>query len=233
MKINLFCLTLILFLLSCGKKNPSQKNTTPLIQNIAVVVYDISISTDAFAMLQASDIYLMYHKMGVNNGGKFYGLFIKTNSKMQDPYMQVVPALQLIEIKGNAYQQQNRINRNKEIAVQYEKGAVDFVKTASAKMMLPKTEDFSDIQHALELANSILSMPEYANWNKQLLIISDMENDFPPINGIDKMQPVKFKPDVKIAVVRQSSNVNVSEMIGGSEYTPYPTIPDAINSFYK
>lgn len=230
----LLLLVLLAFMLtSCGKNQKQETSPVLVIQEILVVVYDVSLSTDAYAMLQPEHFTLIYHDMGYSGGGRYYGLFIKSNSQRQDPFMMDVPVLDTLPIRGNSYQQQNRLNKNREIISQFESGTDAFVKAISEKMLLPKKAEFSDVQNALELANGILSMPEYKTWNKRLLIISDCENDLPPVDGIDKMTPVKFEADVKIAVVRQSGKVNVTEILSGANYTPFTTIPDAINTLLK
>lgn len=232
MKIAVLTLTFSFILISCKNNQQQPSNTNNIGPNLTVLVYDISVSTDKYAVLEATHLNSLYHNMGFSGGGKVYGILIQTNSQKQDPITQDVPILDTLPLKGNAYQQQNRRNKNKELLAQFENSATAFAKVAGEKMLLPKDEKFSDVQHALELAKNTLENPQYSNYVKQLIIISDMENDFPPKDGIDRMQPVQFRSDVNIAIVRPSGKVNLLESLGGAKYTVYTTIDDAINGLF-
>lgn len=197
---------------------------------LSVLVYDISISTDSYVMLTNNHIEKIYNSMGQNGGGTFYGLHVQSNSLKQDPVIVNVPALQQIEIKGNAYQQANRDRKNKQLAAEFENGKKEFCKTVSDNLILPKNHSFSDIKNSLEIACKILKNRTFERYEKSLIIISDMENDLPPNHGIDKMSPVYFDSDVKVIIVRPSGKVKIEEMIPGVNYTIYVTIDDALNS---
>ncbi len=231
MKILILSLICSFLSLSCGNSGKGEP-VFHAIPNLTIIVYDISLSNDQFAVLDTTHFNTVYYKIGCAGGGNIYGLLIKSNSQKQEPVAYDIPALDTLRLKGNTYQQQNRTKRNRQIRAEFENGETAFVKTFSEKLVLPKNEKFSDIQHALELAKNTLENPLYANYAKQLIIISDMENDFPPKNGIDAMTPVKFENDVKIGVVRPSGRTNVSEMLGGTKYTVYTTINDAINGLF-
>lgn len=232
MKKYLLLLSFSFLLFSCGK-NERKGVEKAVVPCVTVMVYDISFSTDAFAILQQDYFKPIYYGTGYNGGGKFYGLFIKANSRKQDPFSFSIPSLDTMPVQGNAYQQQNRRNKNAEIVGKFEQGEGAFTNAAASKMIVAKNEGYSDIQSALELAKVILSNPMYSGWHKNLLIISDMQHNVPGGSYIDPMKAVKFDGDVKIAVVRASAEVNVAQLLGGSNYAPYSTIPDAINSMFN
>jgi hypothetical protein len=199
---------------------------------LTVLVYDISKSTDAYAMLTNNHIENIYYGIGQNAGGKFYGLHIQTNSTKQDPVTADVLAFQQIAIKGNAYQQANRERKNKQLSVAFENGKDNFVTTVADKLMLPKNHNYSDVKNTLEMARKIMENPMYNSYAKNLIIISDMENDFPPKHGIDKMQPVHFSSDVKVLIVRPSDKISLNEMLPNANYTVFVSIDDALNSLF-
>jgi len=219
-------------ILGCGS-NDSEKAVVPIKQKqLLVLVYDISQSVDSYAILSPSSLENIYSSIGSKGGGKFYGVFIKTNSAKQEPITDSVSALELLEMKGNAYQRTNRERRNETLLAKFEAGKEQFM-TSTRKLLVPKKEPFSDVRNALELARQIIEIPDYASWNKHLLIISDLENDLPPVNGLDKMQPVIFKGDTHIGIVRPSKEISVSEIMPGVQYTVYSTIDDAIQSMFN
>lgn len=233
MKVKILILIATTMLIACNKNgNENAATVTPKSQ-LTVLVYDISKSTDAYAMLTNAHIEKIYNGTGENGGGKIYGLQIQTNSSKQDPVSADVPALQQIAIKGNAYQQANRERKNKQLAAAFENSKDTFVTTVADKLVLPKNHNFSDIKNALEMVRKIMENPMYDNYAKSLIIISDMENDFPPKHGIDKMQPVPFSNEVQVFIVRPSDKANISEMIPGVSYTIYVSIDDALNSLFN
>lgn len=199
---------------------------------ITVLIYDISKSTDTYAMLSSAHIEQVYYGIGQNGGGRFYGLHIKSNSLKQDPVTADIPFLQQLPLKGNAYQQANRERKNKQLAAEFETGKSSFVQTISDKLIKPKNEDFSDIKNALEMARKIMENPMFLTYGKNLVIISDMENDFAPKNGIDKMQPVHLGKDVNVFLVRPSDRVNIQEIIPNANNSVYVNIQDALISMF-
>lgn len=231
MRTSILILLCSFFTFSCGtsEKIPPIKS---ILFNLDFIIYDISLSNDQYAILDTNHFRTIYYQIGCNGGGKFYALLIKSTSRRQEVIAYDVPALDTMPLIGNTYQQQNRRKRNQQIRKEFESGVSAFIKPLSEKLLLPKTEKFSDIQNALELARNTMENPMYSNYAKRLVIISDMENDFSPRNGIDAMTPVKFSPDIKIGVVRPSGKTNVSEMLGGSGYTVYTTISDALNGLF-
>ena len=66
-----------------GEKKNAISTQSPL--NVVVNIYDITISTDSYAILTNVHIEQLYYGIGQYGGGKFYGLHIKTNSSKQDP----------------------------------------------------------------------------------------------------------------------------------------------------
>jgi len=233
MKSNLHLILIASALVSaCGTVEKKNEATTPKSLQVVVEVSDITKSTDTYAILTETHVEKTYYGMGQNGGGKFYGLHIMTNSLKQDPITGDIPVLEQLPIKGNAYQQANRTRKNKQLAAEFETHKDAFITSVANKLIVPKSHDFSDLKNALELARKILENPMYRNYVKKLLIISDMENDLPPNQGIDPMEPVHFASDVKVFLVRPSDRVKLAELIPGSDYSVYTTIDDAINGMF-
>jgi hypothetical protein len=221
-----------LLMFACGNKDGQTMPQAPMQRQLVEFVYDISKSDDAYAILTNANLEKTYEGMGQNGGGNFYGLHVQTNSLKQDPIAVEVAPLQQLILRGNSYQRANRQRKNDEMMATFESGKDAFVKTASEKLILPKNHDFSDVKNALDMARQISENPIYDSYIKSIVIISDLENDMPPKQGIDKMQPVLFKKGINILVVRPSAKVNLSELMPGSKYTVYTTIDDAINSVF-
>ena len=220
-------------MISCVNNDGQTKISAPMQHQLVVYVYDISKSDDAYTILTKADLEKTYDSMGQNGGGKFYGLHIQSNSLRQDPIVADVVAVQQLVLRGNSYQRLNRQHKNEQAMAAFESSKDAFVKTVSEKLILAKNHDFSDVKNALEMANQISENPIYDSYIKSIIIISDLENDMPPKQGIDKMQPVLFKKGINIYVVRPSAKVNLSELMPGSKYTVYTTIDDAINSVFR
>jgi hypothetical protein len=219
-------------IIACGYSEKKNALSTQSPLNVVVSVYDITISTDAYAILTNTHIEQLYYGIGQNGGGKFYGLHIKTNSSKQDPIAGNISVLEQLPITGNAYQKANRNKKNKQLEAEFENGKDSFITSVSRKLIVPKIHKFSNVKNALELARKILENPMYSNYAKKLLVISDLENDLPPKQGIEEMEPVHFASDVKVFLVRPSDRVNLSELIPGSDYSIYTTIDDAINGMF-
>ncbi len=215
-------------ILSCVSK-PAKK-TPPAKPQLFVVVYDISLSNESYAILSKGHFESIYTYMGYNGGGKVYGLFIQSNSDKQEPVNYVIKALDTAIVRGNKVQASNIRKKNRKLLEGFESGRESFVVNASAAMLKEKTEKFSDVQNAMLLARQIVSMPEYASWDKSILIISDMVNDFPPRDGTDPLKPIDFGVDVKVGIVRPSNNVNLIGIFPKLTVTNYTTIDDGIRS---
>lgn len=233
MKSNLLLIVIACALVTaCGNVETNHNATAPKPLQVMVKVYDITKSTDAYAILNEAHIEKIYEGMGQNGGGKFYGLHIMSNSSKQEPITGAVPVLEQLPMQGNTYQQANRTRKNKQLAAEFEAQKDVFIKSVVNKLILPKSQDFSDLKNALELARKILENPTYRNYAKKLLILSDMENDLPSRQGIDPMEPVHFASDVQIFLVRPSDRVNLSELLPGADFSVYTTIDDAINGMF-
>lgn len=233
MKNNLFFIVIVSALvIACGNVENKDVTTVPKPLQVVVWVYDITKSTDTYAILTEAHVEKSYYGMGQDGGGKFYGLHIMSNSSKQEPITGEVPALEQLPMKGNAYQQANRTKMNKQFVAEFETHKDEFITSVSQNLIVPKTHVFSDLKNTLELARKILGNPTYCNYAKKLLIISDMENDIPPKQGIDPMEPVHFSSDVKVFLVRPSDRVNLAGLIPGADHSVYATIDDAVNGMF-
>lgn len=227
--------TLVLFFFTCFLSHSLQAEVninTEKTKIVVVAIYDLSKSTDSYIMLNSKHLENIYYGMGQNGGGKFYGLHIQTNSAEQNPVMAEVAPLNLLPLKGNAYQKANIENRNKKLAAEFETGKGAFITNISKQLILPKKHDFSDVKNALELARKIMENPFYVNYDKKLIIISDMEHDLPPTQGLDRMSSVIFENDVTVFLVRPSDKVKISQILIG-KYSVYVTIEDAVQSLFN
>ncbi|GEM_PF-4759142 len=229
MKTNVIFIVIVSALvIACGNVENKSVTTAPKPLQAVVAVYDITKSTDTYAILTEAHLERTYYGMGKNGGGKFYGLHIMANSSKQEPITGEVPALEQLPMMGNAYQQANRTRKNEQLAAEFETHKDEFMTPMSQYLIVPKSHVFSDLKNALELARKILENPMYSTYTKKLLVISDMENDFPPKQGVDPMEPVHFTSDVKIYLVRPSDRVSLAGLIPGAEYSVYATIDDAV-----
>jgi hypothetical protein len=225
-------LTLALHLSACGFDAVEHKTNNPGLQrHLIVIVYDISASVDMVAVLRPAHFEMLYDSLGGNGGGKVYGLHIKSNSRKQDPVSATVPALEQLAMKGNAFQRANRRKINSKTLGAFDRGRPQFVE-ALASIIQPKTERFSDVENALVLAKQLTEMPTFEGWIKHVIIISDMEHDLPPVDGLDKMQLVQFEDDVILHVVRPSRRVTLEQLLSGTSLSVYSTIDDAIESMF-
>lgn len=222
-------LSLVLFLVGCSITDEQNQLSSQKIlpQNVVVLIYDISKSTDAYSVLTIEHLDSLYVKIGKVGGGKCYFLFIQSDSRKQEPIQASVPILETLPLRGNAFQQANlkRIN-NKQIKTFNEQK--ELFLNVSSKILKPKDEDFSDVENAFILAKIVLENPDYKTWSKYLIICSDCENDFSPKNGIDEMNQVGFQKDVKIAVVRVSQKIDFEKLLPGAG--KYITVEDALNT---
>lgn len=229
LKLQAVFFVIVLFgIFSCNSK-PAE-NALPGKPQLFVLIYDISKSNESYAILNREHFESIYTYMGYNGGGKMYGLHIQTNSDKQEPVSYTINALDTLKVRGNRVQASNIRKKNKKLVSGFEAGREGFVNSVSAEMLKEKNEKFSDIQHALLLANQIVSMPEYATWDKSILIVSDMVNDLPPRDGIDPLNPVDFGIKVKVGIVRPSSKINLGVVFPKLTPTNYATIDDGIRS---
>ena len=213
---------------SCQSK-PAKK-TLPMRQQLFVLIYDISKSNESYAILNKGHFESIYTYIGQNDGGKMYGLLIQSNSDKQEPVFYSINALDTLKVKGNRVQASNIRKKNRKLSDVFESGREDFVNNATSVMLKEKNDKFSDVQNALSLVKQIVNMPEYASWNKTVLIVSDMVNDFPPRDGIDPLNPIDFGVTVKVGVVRPSGKVKLGEIFPKLTVTNYATIEDGIRS---
>lgn len=221
-------LTLIILVGVASCTSKSSEKALPKKKQLFVLVYDISKSNESYAILNKGHIESIYTYMGHNGGGKMYGLHIQSNSDRQEPVNYTISALDTIVVKGNRVQASNIRKKNRKLTESFETGREIFVGNASGALLKEKTEKFSDIQNALLLTRQIVCMPEYASWEKSILIISDMVNDFPPRDGVDRLNPVEFGVQAKIGIVRPSSSINIEEIFPKLTAANFTTIEDGI-----
>jgi hypothetical protein len=218
-----------LTLTSCGDEQPTVEPVQKPNQ-LFVIVYDISKSNDSYAFLKSEHFSEIYSYMGYNGGGKMYGLFVKANSESQEPFSIAINPLDTIAYRGNRIQIGNIKQNNRLVLNKFEAGRNDFISKSSNALIKDKNEMFSDVQNALLLVKQIVNTPEYSNWSKKVLIVSDMENDAPPIEGLDPIIPIEFGSKVSIGIVRPSNRVAIPKIFPKLTVTNYSTIEDGIKS---
>ena len=225
--ISTIIVSICLFFVSCEAPKTVKIVKT---QQLMVLVYDISMSNDSYALLNKSDLSSVYSYIGANGGGKLYGLHILSNSTKQEPFVTNIRSLDTLELKGNKIQLGKIKKRNDKLNQAFEIGRAQFIQTAATALIKTKSEKFSDIENAMLLAKQIVEMPQYANWERSILLVSDMLNDFPPKNGLDSMKPLKLSEKVKFGVVRASPKVELPNLIPGVTITNYSTIEDGVKA---
>lgn len=213
-----FLLWAIPFLTSCGGNDTKQREVAKP-KTTVVLLYDISTSNDEFALLNENHLATIFQSIANKGGGKFYSFLIKSDSRKQEVFEYDIPSLDTLELKGNQYQIKKRAKKNEEAKANLLTTLSDFVSKAKAKIILPKTEPFTDLVNALALAKTTLEQPNIASTNTNLLIISDGINDLPPVDGLDKMEAVDF-PNTNVVLVRPTTK----GFINGQ-----PTLTNSIN----
>jgi hypothetical protein len=213
-----FLLLTILFLTSCGGNGTKQKEVAKQ-KTTVVLLYDISTSNDEFALLNENHLATIFKSIANRGGGKFYSYLIKSDSRKQEVFEFEIPALDTLELKGNQYQIKKRAKKNEEAKTKLQTALADFLTQAKPKLILPKTEPFTDLVNALALAKTTLEQPNISSTNTNLLIISDGINDLPPVDGVDKMEAVEFT-NTNVVLVRPT----IKGFIRGQ-----PTITNSIN----
>jgi hypothetical protein len=221
-------LLLALFLVACVTKTANEKSVKP--QTLFIVIYDISKSVDQYAVLKPSHFESVYPLIGYSGGGKFYGLLIKSDSRKQEPFTYTVSTIDTLPLKGNRIQVGHIRKKNRGLKEAFQSGSQQFVNSASAALILDKKEPFSDVQNALLMAKQILNMPQYSAWVKKVLIISDMENDLPPRDGMDPIKAFDFGIEVRLGIVRPSVRVDLGKTFPNLTTANYTTIDDGITS---
>lgn len=209
-----------------------QTNVQPInkTKQLFVVIYDISKSNDSYAFLKPENFSNIYTYMGNNGGGKLYGLLVTAKSNSQEPFSATISSLDTLKYKGNRIQIGHIKQNNYLLVNKFESGRSEFIERSAGALLKEKKEQFSDVQNALLLAKQIVNMPEYASWNKKILIISDMENDLPPTEGLDPLVPIEFGVNVTIGIVRPSNRIQISKIFPKLTATNYSTIEDGIKS---
>jgi hypothetical protein len=223
---------IVLVLSSCSLDDEkSQINSINIkSKTVLVIVRDRSKSIKKYWDLDTTHLIKIYNKLGAESEGKIYGLFIQTNSTFQEPLTAIVPELDTLILQGSTIQRANRMRINVEYVKSFNKARNEFI-TITRKLICSNDEDWSDVENALILSKQIIEMPNFESWNKTLLILSDMENNLGPNEGLDKMNPIIFKDDVAIAVIRPSDKINLEKVLPGA--VKYVTIDDAIESLFN
>lgn len=229
-------LMLSMLIASCGSNEeqespeiPDQSTNKP---QAMVLIYDLSKSVNFYATLDSGHLDSIYYGMGRTGGGTFNGLFVKSDSRKQDPVQISVNAIHLFENNGNNFQRKNIENENRQLLMRFEKGRMNFINTLANKLMMPKNEQFSDVNHAMELAFQILDNPVNSGYRKKVLVISDLENDLPPRHGQDSLRPFNVNANVEVYLVRPSDTIHPEEIFSGARIYTFASISDAIHAMF-
>ena len=206
-----------ILLASCSSNTNKQEEVSKP-KTTVVLLYDISTSNDEFALLSENHLITIFNAIASKGGGKFYSYLIKSNSRKQEVFEYDIPSLDTLKLKGNVYQIKKKIKANLKIRQELEIVLAEFIAQCKTKLLVTKTEAFTDLVSALELAKITLEQPNVSSTNANLLIISDGINDLPPVEGIDKLDAVDFK-SANVILVRPT---NKSFIIG------QPTVTNSI-----
>jgi hypothetical protein len=211
----------LVFLVGCGSSE--QKVEEVKKEKLVVLLYDISKSNDAYAILKEEHLKELFSKIAFSGGGKFYSYLIQSNSIDQEVFEYAIPSFDTLALVGNPYQIKNRVKRNAEILEPFNRFQSEFIDRTKNEIIKPKTARFTDLQNALNLGYTTINQEMYKNWNKSLIIISDGINDLPPNDGEDKMEQVDFS-NSKVILVRPTR----TEYITGNPLTITNSINDAL-----
>lgn len=218
----------LVFAAACGvRKETKTSSSRPA---VFVLVYDISKSNESYALLDTMHLARIYENLGKGGGGMFYGLLIDSYSAKQEPLQFTIPQLDTLFVKGNRIQQSNIAKKNVQRKAVFETGKGEFVSRASVALMREKKEAFSDIQNALLLVKQIITRPDYADWDVRVLLVTDLLNDLPPVNGTDPLSSIDLPASTQIGVVRPSPKISLEKVFPNLTVTNYATIQDGIQS---
>ena len=214
-------IVLVQLLASC-EDDPKQVTAKPT-KKLVVLAYDISMSNDDYAILKENHLKELFSKVAFNGGGKFYSILIKTKSKEQEIFEYTIPAYDTLDLIGNPYQVKKRMKRNAEILAPFHNKQADFIQKTKSAVIKPKTEHFTDLKNAMQLAEGTLNQILYSNRDKYLIIIRDGINDLPQRNGEDKIKTTHLE-DVKVILVRPTR----TKYVTGSSLITTNSIQDAL-----
>jgi hypothetical protein len=198
-------------------------------KQLVVMVYDITGSTDKYSYLTEQDWDFLIKKVSEIGGGYLYGYHIKRNSLQQDPYRVSIETLDTLSYKDNIFLDEDIRVTNRKTIAEFEQKRQVMVDDALERFVKPKNESYSDVENALKLAKVDLDQPNFSEYGKSLIVISDLVEDTPRRKAKSTNAfSIEYGNDVKIILVRPSqSHIGC---IKGQQPIIVNTIADAINN---
>lgn len=226
MKTTYTALILAIFSIVACEKNPTELERKRE-EGLIIIVNDISKSTDQFLHFSEAHIYDILNGLGDKGGGKVYALLIKSNSNNQEALRVTVPDKNIIKNAGaNRIMKAKIQKRNEEVILDFENEILKSSEMLCENLIRAKSENFTDIDGALQLVNLILD--QYDKGNARVLILSDMINDLPGGKRIDPITVGINNSNAELLFVRPGNMVDLDTLFPSNNIRRFSSIDDAI-----
>jgi hypothetical protein len=210
---------------SCETSTNSKKDKRD--ESLLIIINDISKSTDEFLIFSESHIKTLLRQLGENGGAKVYGLLIKSNSNKQEPIRAIVPIMNTINGRGSNRIMKAKIQRhNEDVLNSFESEIQTSSRELCNGLLVPKDEDYTDINGALEIVNLILDQSHAED--KKVLILSDMINDLPGGKDVDPISTSINDSEAELLFVRPNNDVDLPSLFPSNQIKKFSSIADAI-----
>jgi hypothetical protein len=142
-------------------------------------------------------------------GIKIGSILISSNSSTQIPFITDLIHIDTSELTGNYIERSRYSKGNYNIKMDFHRMLDSVSRTINAITLIPKTEDWTDVDGALRLLKILTEEEQFSDYEINVLINSDLLQDLPQSQN---PKPIIFLPKVKLYCLGASPKVNLSKL---------------------
>lgn len=174
-----------------------------------ILVNDISQSND-YLEIKPAHVQALIGKYGKQGGVQMTGILIQSNSTRQQTVCTDFIRLDTMEVSGTWLIAKQTSKKNEAIKVAYTNQLRTASELITAKILLPRDHQYSDVKGALRLAKIAAEHPDYQNANIRVVILSDLLHDVP--GQKPHLEPMVFPPNVEIILIGNAPGIDCQKI---------------------
>lgn len=210
-----FCL---LYLVSACAVESGSEPTNPGTTTLTILVNDVSESTEHVHFSPEAFRQLL-HFDALNGGTQLATLLINSTGNKQMPWISNLLKVDTTVLSGNRYQRA-RIDKENQVRSSQLNGTLsNWVDTLKSKILLPKTDRYSDVNGAFYHIVHLAETYHTRKYRVRIIIFSDLLQDTP---NHEPLRPITLPSDVEIFLIGTSPHVDLQQVFPNNQVTLTP-----------
>ncbi len=194
-------------------QTPVPGNTQP---TLFIFVNDIS-KSNYYLQVTPAQVRVLLYKYGKAGGVRMEGILIRSNSLTQQPVSTSLIRLDTQKVEGTWLAAKQVQKKNKALKAAFDTQVEKATELIAKKILLPRNQQYSDVNAALRLAKITAEQPNYKDFKIRLVITSDLLHDVPGQKS--QPAPLTLPAHVEIILIGNAPEVEFKKVFPKNKVT--------------